>query len=157
LTQSLGSGQDWAMEIFLGDRRQDPDLRLLLSEPRKVEELLREVDELWVDWLDFSTAVLDEDAFVRERLARREGCVLWKLRTKDDVEAHIFVALDLKRGVIQVDYRIEEAEGATLLRHFRPFLDSKLAKFGVDLSAARSIEEYSAMLKSLGEDSGSPT
>jgi hypothetical protein len=135
------------MEIPLGSH--DPEFRLLLSEPCKVEELLREVDQPWVDWLDFSTAVLDDDPLVSEALAQREGCVLWKLRTKDGVEAHIFVALDIKRGVIQVDYRVEEPESATLLRIFRPFLDSKLAEFGIDLSAARSIEEYRDMLVSL--------
>jgi hypothetical protein len=131
------------MEILLGSRKHDPDLRLLLSEPLKVETLLREVEEPWVDWLDFSTAVLDDAS---EVFAPCERCVLWKLRTKDGVQAHVFVGLDIERGVIQVDYRLEEPENATLWRIFEPYLDSKLATFGIDLSAAESIEEYRDLL-----------
>jgi hypothetical protein len=134
------------MEILLGSQRHDPDLRLLLSEPRKVEALLREAEEPWVDWLDFSTAVLDNALFVSEVFAQHKGGVLWKLQTKDGVQAHVFVALDIERGVVQVDYRLEEPENATLWRIFGPYLDSKLATFGIDLSAAGSIEEYRDLL-----------
>jgi hypothetical protein len=145
------------MKILLGSRRHDGDLRLLLSEPRKVEELLREVDEPWVDWLDFSTATISDDPSVSEALAQREGCVLWTLRTQDGVQAHIFVALDIEHGAIQVDYRLEEPESATLLRAFRPILDSKLASLGIDLSASRSIEEYrDTLMKSLEGASRGP-
>ena len=140
------------MEILLGSQKHDPDLRLLLSEPLKVETLLREVEEPWVDWLDFSTAVLDDGHFISEVFAPCEGCVLWKLRTKDGVQAHVFVGLNIERGVIQVDYRLEEPENATLWRIFQAYLDSKLATFGIDLSAAESIEEYRDLLTKRLED-----
>jgi hypothetical protein len=140
------------MEIWLGERKHDPDLRLLLSDPRRVEELLREIREPCLEWLDFSIAVLEDDPFAREVLAPCEGCVLWKLQTYDGVPAHVFVALELEQGLIRVDYRLEESEDATLWRHFKPIVDAKLATFGIDTSGARNIEEYLDLLPENPED-----
>ena len=141
------------MLIRLRKRESDRDFRLLLSDPRQVENLLHENNEPWVDWFDFSTAErFNDDPSVSKVLGQREGVVLWKLRTHDGVEGYLSVAVEMERGVIEVDSRLEEPERATLWRCFRPLIDSKLSEFGIYLSEARSMEEYQATLKKRIED-----
>src|ERR1700681_1039006 len=123
------------MEILLGKREHDRDFRSLLSDPRKVEEFLREIDDPWVGWFDFSTAIrFNDDPFVAETLGQCEDVVLWKLQTTDGVEAYIFISLEIERSVIRVEYKLEEPEDATLWRSFRDYLDSKFANMGINMS-----------------------
>lgn len=137
------------MEVLLGKRKHDRDFRSLLTDPRKVEEFLREIDEPWVHWFDFSTAIrFNDDLFVAETFSQREDIVLWKLRTTDGVVAYIFISLEIERGVIRVEYKLEESENATLWRSFREYLETKFANLGISMPGARSREEY---LEELGK------
>ncbi len=65
--------------------QDDLGYRSLFSFPRMVEELVREfVAEPWVEKLDFSTLKRVNASYVSEKLRKREGDLLWKLRRRDD-------------------------------------------------------------------------
>ena len=59
----------------------DPVYKLLFSEPRMVEDLLRAfVPGAWTDALDFSTLDKQPAEYVGENLRRRLGDMLWRVR-----------------------------------------------------------------------------
>jgi len=65
--------------------QDDLGYRSLFSFPRMVEELVREfVAEPWVHKLDFTTLKRVNASYVSEKLRKREGDLLWKLRRLDD-------------------------------------------------------------------------
>src|SRR3954462_12176568 len=146
------------MEILLGARELNRDFRSLLSDPKSVEKLLREIDDPWVGWVDFSAAIrFNDDPLVAEILGQRDDVVIWKLQTTDGVEAYVFISLETERSVIRVEYKLEESEDATLWRSFRGYLDSKLANMGISMSGVRSREEYLAVLdKKIGDQTEEP-
>jgi hypothetical protein len=84
---------------------------------------------------------------VAETFGQCEDVVLWKLRTTDGVEAYIFISLEIERGVIRVEFKLQESEDATLWRSFREYLDSKFSNLGISMSGAQSREEYLDVLE----------
>ena len=136
------------MIIFLS--KSDRDYSPLLSDTGAVKGFLRErVDEPWVEWLDFSTAErFNDDPLVSDLIGDREGIVVWRFKTTDGVHAYVVIDLESVNRAIRVNCKLEEPEGMTLWRYFRPWLDAKLDEIGIDLSEARTPKEHQDMLKS---------
>ena len=135
--------------IYTDERKPVHEYRLLLSNPRKVEELLREVDDTWVDQFDFSTGEpFKDDPYICAKIDEYQGiATVWKVKTTDGVDAYFFVAVDIGNGVITIDYKIVEPESLTMLRAAKPLLDRKLREAGIDLPETRSIKEYRDLLR----------
>lgn len=67
-------------------KKHDRSFRLLFSQPRLIEDLIRRFigrGEPWVDDLDFSTLERVSTAHVSEDLASRDGDVAWRLRFRN--------------------------------------------------------------------------
>ena len=139
--------------IYIDERKPVHEYRLLLSDPRKVEELLREIDDTWVDEFDFSTGEpFKDDPYICAKMVQYEGiATVWKLKTTDSVDAYCFVAVDIEKGVVSIDYKILEPESLTILRAAKPLLDRKFAEAGIDLPETRSIKEYRDLLRTRPE------
>jgi len=77
--------------------KHDPGYKLLFSEPRMVEDLLRGfVNEDWVGQLDFSTLEKVNPHFVSEELLRREDDVIWRVRFKGRGWLYIYLLLEFQ-------------------------------------------------------------
>jgi len=78
----------------------DRSYRLLFSEPRLVEELIRGFfAEKWVDALDFSTLERVNATYVAESLKVREDDMVWKLRFRDGRSVYIYLLLEFQSTV----------------------------------------------------------
>jgi len=67
-------------------KKHDRSFRLLFSQPRLIEDLIRRYighGETWVDDLDFSTLERVSTAHVSESLKSRDGDVGWRVRLRD--------------------------------------------------------------------------
>jgi len=67
-------------------KKHDRSFRLLFSQPRLIEDLIRRFighGETWVDDLDFSTLERVSTAHVSENLKNRDGDVGWSVRFRD--------------------------------------------------------------------------
>jgi predicted transposase YdaD len=78
----------------------DRSYRLLFSEPRLVEELIRGFfDEPWTKRLDFTTLERANATYVTEGLQAREGDMVWKLRFHDGRPVYICLLLEFQSTV----------------------------------------------------------
>lgn len=78
----------------------DRSYRLLFSEPRLVEELIRGFfGQAWVGRLDFSTLERVNASYVAKDLRRREGDMVWKLRFPDGRPVYIYLLLEFQSEV----------------------------------------------------------
>jgi predicted transposase YdaD len=74
-------------------KKHDRSFRLLFSQPRLIEDLMRRFvgrGGTWIDDLDFSTLERVSTAHISEALASRDGDVGWRVRLKS---APIFIYL----------------------------------------------------------------
>ena len=70
----------------------DESYRLLFSNPRMVEDLLRGyVREAWVDELDFSTLEPVKTSLVGDRLQHREADLLWRVAWRGEGRGWLYV------------------------------------------------------------------
>jgi hypothetical protein len=79
-------------------KKHDRSFRLLFSQPRLIEDLIRRFighGEPWVDDLDFSTLERVSTAHVSEDLASRDGDVGWRVRLRSSPVA-IYVLVEFQ-------------------------------------------------------------
>src|SRR6185369_6396166 len=75
----------------------DLSYRLLFSEPRLVEELIRGFfKESWIERLDFTTLERMSAVYVTDDLQAREGDMVWKLRFDDGRPVYICLLLEFQ-------------------------------------------------------------
>jgi hypothetical protein len=83
--------------------KHDLSYRVLFSQPRMVEELLRGfVGESWIERLDFSTLERVNASYVAksaEGLKNREGDVVWKLRQWEGSFVYVYILLEFQSTV----------------------------------------------------------
>lgn len=119
-----------------------------MADPRAVKRFLHKIGEPCVDWFDFSTAERCNDLpAVREVFSDREDVVLWKFLTTDGVEGYVYIGLEVQQGLIHVDCRLEEPEGATLWRLFMPVINRRLKGCGIEPPKAHKMTEYMVELR----------
>lgn len=78
--------------------------RLLFAHPRMIESLVREfVPEEWVEMLDFATLERVNASYVaggrKQRWRRREGDMVWKLRTRDGEPVYLYLLIEFQSTV----------------------------------------------------------
>jgi hypothetical protein len=75
----------------------DRSYRLLFSEPRLVEDLIRGFfQDKWVNRLDFSTLERVNASYVASSLKAREDDMVWKLRFHDGRPVYIYLLLEFQ-------------------------------------------------------------
>ncbi|HET9228308.1 MAG TPA: Rpn family recombination-promoting nuclease/putative transposase [Thermoanaerobaculia bacterium] len=81
-------------------RPYDPSYRLLFSQPRMVEELVRGfAGEPWTEQLDFSTLERVNASYVSDSLKEREGDVVWRLRHRDGSAVYVYLLIEFQSEV----------------------------------------------------------
>ena len=81
-------------------RPYDPSYRLLFSQPRMVEELVRGfAGEPWIEQLDFSTLERVNASYVSDTLKEREGDVVWRLRHRDGSAVYVYLLIEFQSEV----------------------------------------------------------
>ncbi|HWM92163.1 MAG TPA: Rpn family recombination-promoting nuclease/putative transposase [Thermoanaerobaculia bacterium] len=81
-------------------RPHDQSYRLLFSQPRMVEDLVRSfTGESWVEQLDFSTLERVNASYVSDRLKEREGDVVWKLRHREGSALYVYLLIEFQSEV----------------------------------------------------------
>jgi predicted transposase YdaD len=87
------------MAPILPKIRHDRSYRLLFSQPRMVEDLIRRfVADAWIEQLDFSTLERLNASYVSENLQGREGDLVWRLRLRNAPE-HVYVLVEFQSDV----------------------------------------------------------
>jgi len=81
-------------------KKHDRSYRLLFSQPRMVEDLVRRfVAEPWIEKLDFSTLERVNGSHVAENLQGRDGDVVWRLRVRGDPATCVYVLVEFQSEV----------------------------------------------------------
>jgi predicted transposase/invertase (TIGR01784 family) len=81
-------------------RPYDQSYRLLFSQPRMVEELVRGfAGEPWIEQLDFSTLERVNASYVSDTLKEREGDVVWRLRHHDGSPVYVYFLIEFQSEV----------------------------------------------------------
>lgn len=81
-------------------RPHDRSYRLLFSQPRMVEELVRGfAGETWIGQLDFSTLERVNASYVSDTLKEREGDVVWRLRQTDGSAVYVYLLIEFQSEV----------------------------------------------------------
>lgn len=81
-------------------RPHDRSYRLLFSQPRMVEELVRGfAGETWIEQLDFSTLERVNASYVSDTLKEREGDVVWRLRQQDGSAVYVYLLIEFQSEV----------------------------------------------------------
>ncbi len=82
------------------ERSQDGAYKVLFSQPRLVEDLLRGfVREPWVERLDFTTLEKINPAFVSDDLRHREDDLVWRLRQGGKRWLYVYLILEFQSEV----------------------------------------------------------
>jgi predicted transposase/invertase (TIGR01784 family) len=80
--------------------KHDRSYRLLFSEPRLVEELVRGFfGQQWIERLDFGSLERVNASYVSEDLRNREGDVVWRAKLQDGRPVYVYLLLELQSGV----------------------------------------------------------
>ena len=96
----------------------DPAYKLLFSDPRMVADLLRGfVPGEWDQWLDFATLAKVSSEFVGDRLARRLGDLLWRVRFRDAAPDALTGGAGELLVMLEFQSSVDTAMGARLLAH----------------------------------------
>lgn len=78
----------------------DSSYRLLFSQPRMVEDLLRGfVKEPWVEDLDFTRLEPVRGRYVSDRLRQREADVVWRLPSLQDEWLYVYLMIEFQSTV----------------------------------------------------------
>lgn len=81
-------------------RPYDQSYRLLFSQPRMVEDLVRGfAGEPWIEQLDFSTLERVNASYVSDTLKEREGDVVWRLRHRDGSPIYVYFLIEFQSEV----------------------------------------------------------
>jgi predicted transposase/invertase (TIGR01784 family) len=81
-------------------RPYDQSYRLLFSQPRMVEDLVRGfAGEPWIEQLDFSTLERVNASYVADTLKEREGDVVWRLRHRDGSPIYVYFLIEFQSEV----------------------------------------------------------
>ncbi len=81
-------------------RPYDQSYRLLFSQPRMVEDLVRGfAGEPWIEQLDFSTLERVNASYVSDTLKEREGDVVWRLRHRDGSPIYFYFLIEFQSEV----------------------------------------------------------
>jgi Putative transposase, YhgA-like len=81
-------------------KKHDRSYRLLFSQPRMVEDLIRRfVAEPWIEKLDFTTLERVNGSHVAENLQSRDGDVVWRLRVRGDPSTCVYVLVEFQSEV----------------------------------------------------------
>ena len=96
----------------------DPAYKLLFSDPRMVADLLRGfVPGQWDRWLDLSTLAKVSSEHVGDRLARRLGDLLWRVRFRDATPEAVTGGACELLVMLEFQSSVDTAMGARLLAH----------------------------------------
>ena len=96
----------------------DPAYKLLFSDPRMVADLLRGfVPGHWDRWLDLSTLAKVSSEFVGDRLARRLGDLLWRVRFRGDAPEAVTGGACELLVMLEFQSTVDAAMGARWLIH----------------------------------------
>ena len=88
------------MSTFPPRRQHDRSYRLLFSQPRMVEDLVRRfIAEPWIDQLDFSSLERANGSFVSEKLHGRDGDIAWRLRLRSDPSTWVYLLIEFQSKV----------------------------------------------------------
>ena len=78
-------------------KKHDRSYRLIFSQPRMIEDLLRGfVREPWIEKLDFTTLERVNSSHVAENLQGRDGDVVWRLRQRGDPSTLVYVLVEFQ-------------------------------------------------------------
>ena len=96
----------------------DPAYKLLFSDPRMVADLLRGfVPGHWDRWLDLSTLAKVSSEHVGDRLARRLGDLLWRVRFRGDAPEAVTGGACELLVMLEFQSTVDAAMGARWLIH----------------------------------------
>jgi hypothetical protein len=78
-------------------KKHDRSYRLLFSQPRMVEDLVRRfLGEPWVEDLDFTTLERLNASHISEKLESRDGDLVWRVRLRGGEREHIYLVIEFQ-------------------------------------------------------------